>query len=94
MAKKYLWTHKEPITDVIAGTKGQLNNETYERINGDMTHFCNMLKWLRQAYTEKEIIAIMLNAGFERNVIKSYGFSGEDIMSVIEESEADEENNN
>lgn len=94
MAKKYLWTHKEPIADIIAGIKGQLNDETYERISGDMTHFCNLLEWLRQAYTEKEIIAIMLNAGFERNVVKSYGFSGEDIMSVIEEAETDEEDDN
>lgn len=90
-ASRYLWQPKPEISDIIKEASGKGNAEPMARITDDIENFKQMLNWLLAAYSRKEVIGIMLDCGFERNVVVSYGFTQEEVITVVNERNPDYE---
>lgn len=89
MATRYLWQPKEPVSAVIEKATNSSNKDLMARITDDISNFKQMLNWLLAAYSRKEVISIMIDCGFERNIIVSYGFSQDEVIAVINEKNPD-----
>lgn len=89
MATRYLWQPKEHVSAVIEKATNSSNKDLMARITDDISNFKQMLNWLLAAYSRKEVISIMIDCGFERNIIVSYGFSQDEVIAVINEKNPD-----
>ena len=89
MATRYLWQPKDPINTVIEKATNDTNKDLMVRITDGITNFRQMLSWMLAAYSRKEVISIMVDCGFERNIIVSYGFSQDEVIAVINEKNPD-----
>lgn len=86
---RYLWVSRKNVQATIqeATTMDEIIDLMVENDN----NFVRLLKWLRQAYTEQEVIKILLDCEYDRNMLPNYDFQKTDIIAVLDEYEAADE---
>ena len=83
---KYLWVPRKNVQATIQEATAM--NEIIDLMVENDNNFVRLLKWLRQAYTEQEVIKILLDCEYDRNMLPNYGFQKTDIIAVLDEYEA------
>lgn len=86
---RYLWVPRKSVQATIQ--EATAIDEIIDLMVENDNNFIRLLKWLRQAYTEQEVIKILLDCEYDRNILPNYGFQKADIITVLNEYEAADE---